>query len=54
MPETAEHADGQPPSVAIEEEPEDEKKFEQPDILELFGTIDYDENYDYKEERRRS
>jgi len=23
------------------------------EIISLFGTIEYDENYDYKEERRR-
>ncbi len=26
---------------------------EQQDILPLFGTIDYDRNYDYKRERTR-
>lgn len=25
----------------------------QQEILELFGTIDYDENYDYKKERQK-
>lgn len=27
---------------------------EQAKILELFGSIDYDESYDYKEQRKRS
>ena len=26
----------------------------QQEIIELFGTIDYDPNYDYKEQRQRS
>ena len=29
------------------------QKREQLNIVKLFGTIDYDENYDYKTERRR-
>jgi Arc/MetJ family transcription regulator len=29
------------------------KKRQMSEILELFGTIEYDEDYDYKEARRR-
>ena len=29
------------------------RRRKQKEILELFGTIDYDEDYDYKEQRKR-
>ena len=29
------------------------KKRQASEILELFGTVEYDENYDYKESRRQ-
>ncbi len=30
------------------------QRHRQQQIIELFGTIDYDPDYDYKEQRRRS
>ena len=29
------------------------RHYRQQEILELFGTVDYDPEYDYKEQRRR-
>jgi len=29
------------------------RRHQQQEILDLFGTIDYDPDYDYKEQRRR-
>lgn len=29
------------------------QRHQQQEVLELFGTIDYDPDYDYKEQRRR-
>jgi Bacterial antitoxin of type II TA system, VapB len=37
-------------NAALEEYVRHRKQLE---ILKLFGTIDYDENYDYKRERKR-
>jgi hypothetical protein len=37
-------------TIALQEYVEHRKQLE---ILELFGTIDYDPRYDYKRERRR-